>query len=55
MTTGVISCTPETPLRRVPHKGMADRSVHSVYVFDYGVEDDETTRVLGHRLRGLAR
>jgi len=46
MTTGVISCTPETPLRRVAAI-MADRHVHSVYVFDYGEEDDETTELWG--------
>ena len=46
MTTGVISCTPDTPLRQVAAI-MADRHVHSVYVFDYGVEDDETTELWG--------
>lgn len=46
MTVGVISCTPDTPLRRVAAI-MADQQVHSVYVFDYGVEDDETTELWG--------
>ena len=46
MTTGVISCTPDTPLRRIASI-MADRHVHSVYVFDYGEEDDETTELWG--------
>ena len=46
MTTGVISCTPDTPLRHVAAL-MADRHVHSVYVFDYGNEDDETTELWG--------
>lgn len=46
MTTGLISCTPETPLRRVAGI-MAERNVHSVYVFDYGLEDDETIELWG--------
>jgi CBS domain-containing protein len=46
MTTGVISCTPDTPLRVIASI-MADRHVHSVYVFDYGTEDDETTELWG--------
>jgi CBS domain-containing protein len=46
MTTGLISCTPETPLRRVAAI-MAERHVHSVYVFDYGLEDDETAELWG--------
>lgn len=46
MTTGVISCTPETSLRRIAAI-MSERHVHSVYVFDYGEEDDETTELWG--------
>jgi len=46
MTTGVISCTPDTPLRHVAAL-MADRHVHSVFVFDYGDEDDETSELWG--------
>ena len=46
MTTGVISCPPETPLRTVARL-MALRRVHAVYVFDYGSEDDETVELWG--------
>ena len=46
MTTGVISCPPETPLRVVA-RIMAQRRVHAVYVFDYGMEDDETVELWG--------
>jgi CBS domain-containing protein len=46
MTTGVISCTPDTPLRHVAAM-MAENHVHAVYVFDYGSEDDETVALWG--------
>jgi CBS domain-containing protein len=46
MTTGVIKCAPETPLRSVA-RIMATRHVHAVYVFDYGDEDDETVALWG--------
>jgi CBS domain-containing protein len=46
MTTGLISCSPETPLRAVARL-MARNRVHAVYVFDYGHEDDETTQLWG--------
>jgi CBS domain-containing protein len=46
MTTGVIKCAPETPLRSVA-RIMATRHVHAVYVFDYGDEDDETVELWG--------
>jgi len=46
MTSGVISCTPDTPLRNVARL-MAEENVHAVYVFDYGTEDDETTQLWG--------
>jgi CBS domain-containing protein len=46
MTTGVISCSPDTPLRAVA-KLMTRNRVHAVYVFDYGYEDDETTQLWG--------
>jgi CBS domain-containing protein len=46
MTTGLISCTPETPLRSIAAI-MAERRVHAVYVFDYGFEDDETVELWG--------
>jgi len=46
MTTGVISCSPDTPLRTVARL-MSERRVHAVYVFDYGREDDETVELWG--------
>lgn len=46
MTSGLISCPPETPLRRVAEL-MARQGVHAIYVFDYGLEDDETTDLWG--------
>lgn len=46
MTPGMIHCGPETPLRHVAQL-MAANNVHAVYVFDYGVEDDEAWRVWG--------
>jgi CBS domain-containing protein len=46
MTAGVISCSPDTPLRAVARL-MADHSVHAVYVFDDGVEADETVELWG--------
>jgi CBS domain-containing protein len=46
MTSGVIHCSPETPLRAVARL-MAEKGVHAVYVFDYGDEDDETVALWG--------
>jgi CBS domain-containing protein len=46
MTTGVISCSPETPLRKVAGLMEAHR-VHGIFVFDYGREDDETVELWG--------
>jgi CBS domain-containing protein len=46
MTTGLISCPPDTPLRRVAEL-MAREGVHAIYVFDYGTEDDETVELWG--------
>jgi CBS domain-containing protein len=46
MTEGLISCAPSTPLRSVARL-MASHRVHSVFVFDYGKEDDETTELWG--------
>ena len=46
MTSGLISCTPDTKLRSVAAI-MAERRVHAVYVFDYGFEDDETIELWG--------
>ncbi|HET7572851.1 MAG TPA: CBS domain-containing protein [Gaiellaceae bacterium] len=46
MTSGVIRCAPETPLRAVARL-MAEHRVHAIYVFDYGAEDDETVALWG--------
>jgi CBS domain-containing protein len=46
MTTGVIHCTPETPLPVVAALMRAHR-VHAIYVFDYGDGADETPRLWG--------
>jgi len=46
MSTGIISCAPETPLRNVARL-MSNHRVHGVFVFDYGREDDETTELWG--------
>lgn len=46
MTAGVIRCSPETPLRAVARL-MAEHSVHAIFVFDYGDEDDETVGLWG--------
>ena len=39
MTTGVISCAPETPLREIAAL-MAERRVHAIYVFDKDASGD---------------
>lgn len=44
MSRGVINCTPDTTLRGVARL-MAAYGVHAVFVFDYGEEADETTRL----------
>jgi CBS domain-containing protein len=46
MTEGLISCAPSTPLRNVARL-MAAHRVHSVFVFDYGQEDDEDAELWG--------
>jgi len=46
MTKGVIHCAPETPLLNVAAL-MAEHAVHAIYVFDYGIEDDETVVLWG--------
>jgi CBS domain-containing protein len=46
MSTGIISCAPATPLRKVAQL-MAEHRVHAIFVFDYGREDDETTELWG--------
>jgi CBS domain-containing protein len=46
MTAGLITCPPETPLRQVARL-MALHRVHSIVVFDYGHEDDETPELWG--------
>jgi CBS domain-containing protein len=46
MSPAVIHCTPDMPLRDVARL-MATHGIHGVYVFDYGVEDDEAIRLWG--------
>jgi CBS domain-containing protein len=46
MTTGLISCAPDAPLRAVAEL-MTRHRVHAVYVFDYGYEDDATAQLWG--------
>jgi CBS domain-containing protein len=46
MTTGVINCTPDTPLPVVAAL-MTKHRVHAIYVFDYGEEADETVQLWG--------
>jgi CBS domain-containing protein len=46
MSSGIIRCTPETPLRTVARLMVAHR-VHAIFVFDYGLEDDETVEIWG--------
>jgi CBS domain-containing protein len=46
MTARLITCSPSTPLREVAAL-MATHRVHSVFVFDYGLEDDETPELWG--------
>ena len=46
MTEGLITCAPATPLRGVARL-MAAHRVHSVFVFDFGTEDDESPELWG--------
>jgi CBS domain-containing protein len=46
MSSGLISCTPDTPLLSVARL-MAEHHVHAIFVFDFGVEDDETVELWG--------
>jgi len=46
MTERLITCAPSTPLRGVAGL-MATHRVHSVFVFDYGKEDDEVLELWG--------
>lgn len=46
MTSGVIRCSPETPLASVARL-MTRHRLHAIYVFDYGTEDDETVALWG--------
>ena len=46
MSPSMIHCSPNTPLRAVA-RIMATNGIHAVYVFDYGVEDDETVSIWG--------
>jgi CBS domain-containing protein len=44
MSNGVISCSPETPLRTVARM-MATYGVHAIFVFEHVDEDDEAPRL----------
>ena len=44
MSRGVISCSPETPLRVVARM-MATHGVHAIFVFEHTDEDDEAPRL----------
>jgi CBS domain-containing protein len=44
MSRGVISCTPETPLRVVARM-MTTFGVHAIFVFEHQDEDDEIARL----------
>ncbi len=44
MSRGVISCTPETPLRVVARM-MATFGVHAIFVFEHQDEEDEARRL----------
>ncbi|HET9115745.1 MAG TPA: CBS domain-containing protein [Gaiellaceae bacterium] len=44
MSKGVISCTPETPLRVVARM-MATFGVHAIFVFEHQDEDDEAAQL----------
>jgi CBS domain-containing protein len=46
MSNGVISCTPETPLRIVARM-MATFGVHAIFVFEHADEDDEAPQLWG--------
>jgi CBS domain-containing protein len=46
MTAELITCPPDTPLRLVARL-MVQHGVHSVVVFDYGREDDESPEIWG--------
>jgi CBS domain-containing protein len=46
MTDRLITCAPSTALRGVARL-MAAHRVHSVFVFDYGTEDDESPELWG--------
>jgi CBS domain-containing protein len=46
MSSGLISCAPETPLLNVARL-MAHHRVHAIFVFDFGNEDDETVELWG--------
>ena len=46
MSPTVTHRTPDTPLRGVARL-MVKHGIHGVYVFDYGVEDDEAMRLWG--------
>jgi CBS domain-containing protein len=44
MSHGVISCSPETPLRVVARM-MATHGIHAIFVFEHADEDDEAPQL----------
>jgi CBS domain-containing protein len=46
MSTGVVACSPTTPLRAVA-RTMSKHRVHAVFIFDWGTESDEQVTLWG--------
>ena len=46
MSTGVVACSPHTPLRAVA-RTMSKHRVHAVYIFEWGDEADEQATLWG--------
>jgi CBS domain-containing protein len=46
MSTGVVACSPHTPLRAVA-RTMSKHRVHAVYIFEWGDESDEQSTLWG--------
>jgi CBS domain-containing protein len=46
MSTGVVACSPETPLRAVA-RTMSKHRVHAIFIFEWGAESDEQATLWG--------